>query len=100
MGGGQEKRVEKSPHGLRRACGSGRPGSQRWLGLRVPLRPATWPLRVGTAAPSARRRGRQRRAKGGSRAAGRATETQVVPGCGLTWLSRRRWGPRPWSPRP
>jgi hypothetical protein len=100
LGWALARRVTTSHWVLHRATCSGRPGSRMLLGLLLTvLAPQGATIVRGADDTGERRAGRQSTATGGSRDAVRSPKTPVLRCLGLPWVSRRRLGPGPWSPR-
>ena len=95
-----ERRFTNDPRVLNRAIWSAHQGSRMLLGLLITLLvPPGATIVLGADDTGDRRAGRQIRAKGCDREAGRSSHTPVLRCFGLTWGSMRLLVPVPWSRR-
>jgi hypothetical protein len=95
-----ERRFTHYPRVWTRATWSGRQASRRLLGLLITgLVPPRAPILLGADDPVDRRSGRQLNAKGCDRDAVRSSQSPVIHGCGLTWVSMMLLVAVPWSRR-
>jgi hypothetical protein len=99
MGLGGERRFEKYPRVLSRACRLGLQGAKMLLGLLVLLVPCGWPLLMGVDETIERGSGRRIKAKGGYRDGVRSTQKICVKCVGLKWIGMMLIAPLPWSGR-
>jgi hypothetical protein len=100
MGLATERRFTNDHRVLNRATGSALQASRMLLGwLIMWLVPPGATLVLGADETVERRSGRQIKAKGCDRDAGRSTHQHVIHGCGLKWVAMRLLVPVPWSRR-
>jgi hypothetical protein len=100
MGLSAERHFSHDHRVLNRATWSARQGRRVLFGVLITLLvPPGATLVFGADATLERRSGRQIKAKGGYRAAGRSARQHVIRCFGVTWVSMRLWVPVPWSRR-